>query len=314
MSKSVEIYQIFPHSGYLMHSYVIKTPNDKIVVIDGGNVRYMPSAYFPFAIRGILGLEENDYFEIEAWFISHAHDDHYGEFIMSMREYDENSNYKVNNFYFDFPDFESGEYKFRDVDAQSMQELKDSFQKYAKVNGIEVDNYYDSLNGAVINATSVKEGLTITIDGVDFDILQTWDNSDDQVNGNSLIIRVGQSSKQGKTCLFLNDASVVSGNRLKDKYGKALKSDIVQLAHHGQGGVSRELYDIIDAKLRLWPTPSWVWVKPNYKTGETRSWFGVDMDNVKDSDFVGCLYKKYPTDYRNCAHWKECAPYMKVTL
>lgn len=312
MEKKVEIYQLFPHPGYLMHSYLIKTPNDKIVVIDGGNTRYMQDAYLPFAIRAVLGLSENDYFEIEAWFISHAHDDHYGEFVMMMREYTKESNYKVNNFYFDFPDFENGKYGFRDYNLESIQELKDSFQKYATVNGIETKDYYTSLNGAVINAETVKKGLVMKIDGVDFDIMQTWDSSDDQVNGNSTIIRV--SFNGSKTCLFLNDASVVSGLRLLNTYGDKLKSDVVQLAHHGQAGVSKEVYDAIDADLRLWPIPSWVWTKPQYKTSETRGWFGTDPENPSEKDFVGCLYKKYPSNHRSVEDWKESIDCMKIIL
>lgn len=313
--SNVEIYQLFPHSGYLMHSYLVKTPNGKIVVVDGGNVRYMKDAYLPFAIRGVLGLGENDYFEIEAWFISHAHDDHYGEFIMMMREYDQKSNYKVNNFYFDFPDFEKGKYPFHDVDATSMQELKDSFQKYATVNGIPSENYYDELNGRLINKESVQKGLTVSIDGVDFDILQTWSDDDDQVNGNSLVIRVSESNKYGRTFLLLNDLSPKCGLRLVKRYGNTLKSDIVQLAHHGQGGCEKEVYDVIDADLRLWPTPSWVWAKPQYKTAQTREWFGVDMENPnKERDFVGCKYEKYPENHRSVDDWKDCLDGMKIVL
>lgn len=307
-----EIYQIFPNGGYLMHSYVIKTPNDKIVVMDGGNVRYMKDAYLPFAIRGILGLGENEYFEIDAWFITHAHDDHYGEFMMMMKEYDEQSNYKVNNFYFDFPDFSKT--TLRDYNIESLNELKQSFARYAKVNGINVENYFDYLNGRVINRNSVKNGLTITVDGVDFCILQTHDDSDDQVNGNSLVIRVQNSDKSGRNCLFLADSSEVSGRRLVSTYGDSLKSDIVQMAHHGQGGCDKETYDIIDAKLRLWPTPSWVWHKPQYKTAQTREWFNVDKENPQKSEFVGCFYEKYPENHRSVEDWKNTVDCMKIVL
>lgn len=298
-----------------MHSYLVKTPNDKIVVLDGGNVRYMKDAYLPQAIRGVLGLTDGEYFEIEAWFISHAHDDHYGEFIMMMREYTAQSNYKVNNFYFDFPDFENGDYPFRDVDAESMQELKECFQKYATVNGIKTVSYYDDLNGAVINSQSVEKGLTIEIDGVNFEILQTWRDDDDQVNGNSLIIKVSEKDKNTKTCLFLNDLSEPSAIRLVQKYGNKLKSDIVQLAHHGQGGCEKHVYDVIDAKLRLWPTPSWVWFKPQFKTAQTREWFGVDVEKPNmETDFVGCKYEKYPENHRSIKDWKGCLDGMKVEL
>ncbi len=311
--NDIEIYQLFPHSGYLMHSYLIKTPSNKIVMIDGGNTRYMPDAYLPSAIRGVLGLGEGEYFEIEAWFISHGHDDHYGEFIMMMKEYEKESNYKVKEFYFDFPDFEKTELK--DYSSESIEELKRSFDKYAEVNGISCKKrFFDELNGKVINQDSVKKGLVITIDGVNFEILQTWDESDDQVNGNSTVIRLTRADKTGRSCLFLNDASPASGKRLLDTYGDKLKSDIVQLAHHGQGGCNKDVYEAIDADLRLWPIPSWVWKKPQYKTPETRSWFNVDEENPGDSDFVACFYEKYPENHRSVEDWKNCVDAMKIVL
>ena len=90
--KKTEIYQLCPHSGYLMQSYLIKTPNDKIVLIDGGHNYYMEKAYLPSAIRAILGLNEGEYFEIDSWFFSHGHIDHYGEFTNeSISEFVRNS-------------------------------------------------------------------------------------------------------------------------------------------------------------------------------------------------------------------------------
>ena len=312
--KKVEIYQLFPHPGYLMHSYLIKTPNDKIIVVDGGNVRYMQDAYLPFAIRGALNLGENDYFEIDAWIITHAHDDHYGEFIMMMKEYTKESNYKVNNFYFDFPAFGKTEYSFRDWDVESIDLLKESFQKYASVNGIKSNCFFDDLNGKVINSDSVKNGLNLEIDGVCLEIMQTWSENDDQVNGNSIVFRVSESGKSGRTCLFLGDLSQSSAERLVGVYGDKIKSDIVQLAHHGQGGCDKYIYDIIDAKLRLWPTPSWVWEKPQYKTSETREWFKACKDNPAKTEFVGCKYEQYPENHRSVNDWKNTLKYMKISL
>lgn len=316
MNKKTEIYQLCPNEGYLMHSYLIKTPNNKIVMIDGGHTYYMQKAYLPHAIRAILGLKEKDYFEIEAWFFSHAHDDHYGEFVMMMREYDQNSNYKINNIYFDFPDFAKSSLDKDDYSLEILEQFKSSLDKYAKVNGINFDGrYYDYLNGRVINADSVEGGLTVKIDGVNFDILQTWDDLDLMVNSNSTIIRVSQDVLPSKTCLFLNDASIDSGARLLEKYGNKLKSDMVQMAHHGQAGVDKDVYDAISATIRFWPTPFWVWNDhEDYKTDQVRSWLNITEFEYTEGDVIACLYKDYPEDYTKVSEWKKCINGMKREL
>lgn len=316
MEKKTEIYQLTSDAGILMQSHVIKTPNQKIIVIDGGNETYLEKPYLPSAIRAILGLNEGDYFEIEAWFISHGHCDHYGELSMMLRNYDKDSNYKINGIYFDFPDFETFGFDETDYSLERIANLKNALNNYAKVNGIDCgDSYYDYLNGRTVNAESVKKGLNFTIDGVRLEILQTWDSSDDQVNGNSMVIKVFPENPNGKTCLFLNDVSIVSGARLLKTCGEKIKSDIVQMAHHGQAGADKDVYDAIDAKIRLWPIPFWVWNnEETYKIGEVRSWVGVDAANVTENDIVTCLYERYPDDYASVEDWKKCVDCMKVVL
>lgn len=316
MENKTEIYQLCPHSGYLMESYLIKTPNNKIIMIDGGSNTYMEKAYLPSAIRAILGLKEGDYFEIDAWFFSHGHNDHYGEFIMMMKEYDKYSNYKVNNFYFDFPDFENSTLTESDYSLKDFLSFKNALNTYAKVNDIEFSgDYYNVLNGKVINQQSVNKGLILEIDNVLFDVLQTWDETDEQVNANSLVIRVSEKNKKTQTCLFLNDASVNSGNRLLNTYGEKLKSDIVQMAHHGQAGVDKNVYDAVNAKIRLWPITFWLWQDHKiWLVDKVRSWFSIEENNYTDGDILACAYSEYPKDYTSISDWKKCVDKMKIIL
>ena len=169
--------------------------------------------------------------------------------------------------------------------------------------------------GRFINEKTVADGLSFTFDGVRFDILQTQSAEDDQINGNSLVIRTYIENADSKTCLFLNDTSIVSGARLLKTYGASLKSDIVQMAHHGQAGADKDVYDTIAADVRLWPIPFWVWLnEETYKVGEVRAWVGVDKDNVTKNDVVSCLYERYPEDYASVEDWKKCVDCMKVVL
>jgi predicted small secreted protein len=95
----VELYQLAPDRDSLMQSYVIKTENGKLIVIDGGidGAGKDREPYMPAALRSILGLGQDDYFEVEAWFLSHAHKDHMYELSKMLSEYSAESNYKINN-------------------------------------------------------------------------------------------------------------------------------------------------------------------------------------------------------------------------
>ena len=66
----------------------------------------------------------------------------------------------------------------------------------------------------------------------------------------------------------------------KPNQKEKLKVNILQMAHHGQQGVSKEIYEYIKPKICLWPTPDWLWINDSgngedsgpWKTKETRKW------------------------------------------
>ena len=61
---------------------------------------------------------------------------------------------------------------------------------------------------------------------------------------------------------------------LADAGAEALKSDIVQMAHHGQNGVGEEVYQAINPSICLWPSPDWLWNNAGnrYRISETKGW------------------------------------------
>ena len=79
----------------------------------------------------------------------------------------------------------------------------------------------------------------------------------------------------GKSILFLGDLEPDGGRELIETVDHALlKADYVQMAHHGQGGVEKEVYEIVKPTYGLWPTPSWLWdnMGPGgYDTGAFRT-------------------------------------------
>ena len=317
-TEPVVLYQLVPEKNSLMQSYVIKTANGKLIVIDGGidGEGRDRAPYMPSALRAILGLDEGEFFEVEAWFLSHAHKDHMYELSKMLRDYSAESNYKINNIYFDFPEFGSEEYPAENADMEFAQ-LRENMNKYGEVIGATVkegSTYYDDLNGAVINKDAVAKGLSFEIDGVKIDVLQTWDPADgtSNMNDTSIVLRMHIGEQ---TVLFLNDLGSIGGRRLLTTYGDQLKSDIVQMAHHGQAGVNRDVYDAIDADVHLWPTPIWVWNNANhiYQIDDVREWlYGETFLTSSEYDIVSCLYKKYPSGSTQVRAWSRVIDYMKI--
>lgn len=314
----VVLYQLAPEKNSLMQSYVIKTENGKLIVIDGGidGDGRDRAPYMPAALRAILGLKDGEYFEVEAWFLSHGHKDHMYELSKMLRDYSAESNYKINNIYFDFPEFGSQEYPAANADMEFSQ-IKENINKYGTAIGAEVKDgstYYDDINGSFINSESVAKGLSLEIDGVKIEVLQTWDPADgtSNINDTSLVLRfhIGE-----QTVLFLNDLGSIGGRRLLATYGDQLKSDIVQMAHHGQAGVNRDVYDTIDADVHLWPTPIWVWNNANhtYQIDDVRAWlYGETFLTASEYDIVSCLYAKYPSGATLAKYWTRVLDGMKI--
>ena len=62
-----------------------------------------------------------------------------------------------------------------------------------------------------------------------------------------------------QTMMLLGDAEWVCSNDLVDNCADKLKSDIVQVGHHGCGNVSGKCYDLIDAEVYIWPVGEKFW-------------------------------------------------------
>jgi hypothetical protein len=352
-NNSVEVYQLAPDPNSLMMSYVIVTPNDKVIVIDGGidGQGMHEPPYLPSAIRAILGIGQNDYFEVEAWFLSHGHWDHFYELAKMLSSYTESDNYRINNFYFDFPDYgvewssNAGE---SDHNVKELELMKQGLDRYYDAVGFEgirgadipaekwvrPDDYegkyyyYDLINAAVINKASVAEGCEIDVDGVSFRVMCTWQKSSANVNSTSVVLRM---TYLDHSILFLGDAATDTGNALLRAYeDDELRSEYVQMAHHGQSGTDEKFYRRIGAaeSKRLWPTPVWVWnvyrASNGIRTDYTREWLGLPADYNEfaekglletGSDFVAGLYSAYPEQPDQVKSWtKEVLDAQRVAV
>ncbi len=234
------------------NSYVFRTKNGKVVVMDGG---VAPEAGY---LRGFLGSLGN---EVEAWFISHPHSDHIGAFNEILKKPDELQIKAVYHSEYSPEFYDRVEPGCRDLTAE----------------------FYTNLKSSGIFVTDVTEpGKTVEIDGVRFKILDVKDESvtSNAYNNSCMVIRVDDGTR---SMLFLGDAGIEQGNRLLNgPFRNELDCDCLQLAHHGQNGVSLDFYRTVKFNVCLWPTPKWLYDNDAGQGYDTHNWQTVIVRKLMD--------------------------------
>ena len=252
-------------------SYMIKSDTGKIVIIDYANYKRPEDAENLYSL-----LKENGS-HVDAWFITHAHSDHIGGLAYIWEKY--GNEIQIDKIVYDFPDYEW----LCKVNGKHDMSCIDLFEKYVKEYSIQVIKPEKDM---VFNFGVRIEVLN--------SLLDNYKNFDD-VNDSGICLK---AHFKNNSVLFLGDMGKKPEDDLIEIIGDKLRCDIVQMAHHGQNGVTQKTYKRIMPKVCLWCTPDWLWDNDNgggigsggWKTLETRAWMeelGVKKHYVaKDGDFL----------------------------
>ena len=196
------MWQIPSHVNTIGNSYVFRTDKGKVIVMDGGT---KDETLF---LKGFIAALGN---EVEAWIVSHPHDDHVGALTAILEN---PQGMKIHKIYH----------------SRFSTDLLNAEADAAK-STMEFYNALDTSHIKVINLT--KPGLTVKIDGLNFKILSVTNEElrINPYNNSSMIVRVWDKRK---SIVFLGDAGVECGNKvLNSPYRKDLDCDYLQVAHHG---------------------------------------------------------------------------------
>lgn len=230
------------------NSYVIRTANGKIIVMDGGNED--EKDYLKGFIEALGG-------KVDAWFVSHLHFDHVGALKEVLRE---TNGLKIDRIYHS-----------RFTDEQLPRE-GEHWRLYNEA-------FYALLDTLThVEIIDCHSGDELEIDGVNFKILSEKNPEFADFNNSSMVIKMWDKHK---SFIFLGDLGVEGGNKLlASEYAADLECDYLQMAHHGQAGCSKEFYQAVKFRACLWPTPIWVYNNDlgqgfntgHLKTIEVRGW------------------------------------------
>lgn len=208
-------------------SAVLRTDHGQLIVVDGG--RAEDAAYLTSILKELGGT-------VSAWLITHPHDDH-AEALMEILK-NPDSEISVSRVYYALAEqewYESAEpsraefvQRFREtMDAlPPEQKCEVAFGERIFVDGVEIRVMNDLYKGSNINNTSIAYRLTVN----------------------------------GRRILFLGDLGDEGGMHLfQQNSAGEMRADVVQMSHHGQRGLTKEMYTIIKPEVCLWPTPEWLW-------------------------------------------------------
>ena len=264
-------------------AYIMQTAQGKIIVIDGGR-RGNEALYLLSYLRNLTGKAVP---HVDAWIHTHAHSDHVYAYLDIAEKYP--NAITLDRLYCNYPSVSEINTYCADNNPASMNSAIQSVYNATKLlkndegGAVEIMELNSRHTG--------KCNSSFDIDEVHFDVLLTFDDmiaatktltgtytcTMDTHNTNysnkTLAQIISNTSNNttmvcratvgGKTILFLGDAAAGCSIVL-ESYHKAsksdstkyfsLKSDIVQMAHHGgRNGQSKASYQAIDPDISLWP-------------------------------------------------------------
>lgn len=240
-------------------SYVIQLSDRSFIIVDGGTNTDNNKATLYNYIKS--RTPEGTKPEIACWFITHTDEDHIGLATAFIKEY--KNDIIVKKFAYNFPD------------PSELMSTVDNVGGGGKGNGTP-DAYEgakkkgEAFVSAIASSFPKAEILTPTtgssygFNGVSAEILMTSDDNGVELyiaNDASVVIRF-TFENSGKTFLVLGDLQDRGGDEgvsnctlLAEIYSTGLKSDVLQVTHHGLYGGCVALYENITPSICLWSTP-----------------------------------------------------------
>ena len=208
---------------------VFRLEDGRFIIVDSGaTVKSLNLLY-----RTLQELHVNEgEITVAAWILTHPHGDHTGG-IIALSKSTMKDRIVVENFIHHIStDAQHTAINTSGVSAQTREAMK-------------------KFDGA--NIIKAHTGQVIKAGGAEVEMLFTYADMEplvlDQMNTTSLVFRV---TMQGNSVMVLADTTSRAINHIYKAYGDYLRSDMVQLAHHGVNG-GELLYQTIDADVILWP-------------------------------------------------------------
>ncbi len=248
-------------NNYQCMSYLIYNPQRGLVVVDGGRAWQSEELVKQIERRGGV---------VDAWIITHAHDDHAGVLASILEAEWHTSKIEIKQILIGDMDYEA--VKKQDPERAGMVDYL--------LMGLEKHD----------NVRVLKAGDELDVIGLQMKVLHTCnemvvENSDNILNDGSMVFKL---TGQKRSVLFLADTAdntekiakeVINpsegskigrliADEIMENYPDDVKSWAVQMSHHGNGSYPDYFYKAIAPKRAFFPAPKWLMKNKNKETGE----------------------------------------------
>lgn len=216
------------------NGFIIRMPDGRFLIVDSG---YREDD----RIYKVLRQLEKGKIVIAAWFISHPHGDHYPALLEFLRGHYGDDSVTVERVIHNFAHHEM----YNITGSAGMEN-----------NGRDVNEFYGSIkkyapdlpvlkahNGQIINFGSATAEILYTVE----DLLPRRIRN---INNTSMVVRIDIC---GHRLMMLGDTCYDSAPIMIDIWGDRLRSDIMQVAHHGIWPSVKELYEAVQGKVAIFP-------------------------------------------------------------
>ncbi len=249
-------------NDYQCMSYLIYNPQKGLIVVDGGRAWQSKQLVRQIKKRGGV---------VDAWIITHAHDDHAGVLASVLEAEWHTSKIEIKEILIGDMDYEA--VKAQDPERAGMVD-------YLQM-GLEKHD----------NVRVLKAGDELDVIGLKMKVLHTCNEtvvkySDNILNDGSMVFKL---SGKRRSVLFLADtadntrqiaAEIVNpsegseigrmiADEILENYPEDVKSWAVQMSHHGNGSYPDYFYQAISPKRAFFPAPNWLMKNKDMETGET---------------------------------------------
>ena len=231
---SFTIMDLNDEAGNFGNSFIITLEDGSFLVYDGGNLAGNTDAKELYDLLVKLNKREGKPV-IAAWVLTHQHNDHKRNFNQMTKQY--GSQIILEKVIYNVP---------------SISEFYNSGNTDFFYQNGHIDDICKRMGA---KKYQLHTGQKMTIRNLVLEVIFTQEDiypvSPYPFNNSSMVTRFEIG---GQRVTILGDAQTTAAKIMAQMYGETLKSDIVQVAHHGGNGCTTELYELLAPRILIWPT------------------------------------------------------------